>query len=49
VVKTDGKENTKSKGCEMMYAIVIAAIFIVPIALLKAFEMYQVRKNKKWR
>jgi cell division protein FtsL len=48
VVKTNGKTNPKSKGCEMMYVIFIAAMIIAPFAILKAIEMYQVRKNKDW-
>jgi cell division protein FtsL len=48
-IKTDGKENTKSKGDKMMYAIFIVAMFITPYAILKAIEMYQIHKNKDWR
>jgi uncharacterized membrane protein (DUF2068 family) len=32
----------------MIYAVFIAAMIIAPYAILKAIEMYQVRKNKDW-
>jgi len=32
----------------MIYAIFVIAGFVAPWAMLKAYEIYQVKKNKKW-
>ena len=32
----------------MIYAIFVAAMLIMPYAVLKAYEFYKVKKNKKW-
>ena len=32
----------------MIYAIFVAAMLIAPYAVLKAYEFYKVKKNKKW-
>ena len=32
----------------MIYAIFAVVMLIVPYALLKTYEIYKVKKNKKW-
>ena len=32
----------------MIYAVFIATILIAPYAVLKAYEIYKVKKNKTW-